>query len=190
MDTLGFIVLMTLLAALLYSPLYIGTLLNRKRNEEIKQRVYSGRFMTAEEFEKDRLIKGFTGNYGSRYSDTSGCYIILIFDRPVTDGDFERYRNGYIGQSINVISRVHNHLNGKGNGDVYADIKYGKYVYVKIITCPISELNSLEVKLIRAFDRNRLYNRSKGGGAKHEGIPDRQYSGSYSNHCEERKKDK
>lgn len=174
------ILLIILMSAILYAPFYLGPVLNRGRNEEIRQRVYSGRFMTADEFEKDRMVKGFTGNYGSRYSDTSGCYIILIFDRPVTDGDFDNYRNGYIGQSINVISRVHNHLTGKGNGDVYADRKNGKYVYVKIITCPISELNSLEVRLIKAFDWERLYNKSKGGGAKHEGIPDRSYSGTYS----------
>ena len=179
MDTFGFILLMILLAAVLYSPFYIGPLINKSRNEEIKQRVYSGNFMTADEFEKDRMIKGFTGSYGSKYNDTSGCYIILIFDRPVTDGDFESYKNGYIGQSINVISRVHNHLTGKGNGDVYADKKNGKYIYVKIITCPISELNSLEVKLIGAFDWKRLYNRSRGGGSKHEGIPDRTYSGTF-----------
>lgn len=180
MSTAEFIILLILISAVLYAPFFLGPVINRGKNEEIRQRVYSGMFMTADEFEKDRMVNGFAGNYGSRYSDTSGCYIILIFDRPVTDGDFENYRNGYIGQSINVISRVHSHLTGKGNGDVYADRKNGKYLYVKIITCPVSELNSLEVKLIGAFDWKRLYNKSRGGGAKHEGIPDKSYSGTYS----------
>ena len=174
-----FVPFLILMLLLLISPLAIGAIVKKRRNEKIKERVFSGSFIPAEQFEKDRLVRGFAGNYGSKYSDTSGCYIILIFDRPVTDGDYECYRNGYIGQSINVISRVHNHLTGKGNGDVYADMKIGKHVYVKIITCPVAELNSLEIRLIAAFDRNRLYNKSKGGGSKHGGVPDRQYYGKY-----------
>ena len=172
----AYLVLLMLLAI---APFVIGGVVKRYRNEEIKSRVFNGSFMSAEQFERDRMIKGFAGNYGSKYSDTSGCYIILIFDRPVTDGNYECYRNGYIGQSINVVSRVHNHLTGKGNGDVYADRKNGKYLYVKIITCPVAELNSLEVRLIEAFDWKRLYNKSRGGGTRHEGIPDRSYSGGY-----------
>lgn len=34
-----------------------------------------------------------------------------------------------------MYKRVYNHLTGHGSGDVYADVKYGKYVYVKFIAC-------------------------------------------------------
>ncbi len=173
----AFVFFILILAVICFVPYIVGAYIRNTRNEEIRRRVFSGAFISAEQFERDRLIKGFAGRYGSYYSDTSGCYIILIFSNPVTDGNFQSYKNGYIGQSVTVISRVHNHLTGKGNGDVYADRKNGLYIYVRIITCPVAELNDLEVKLIGAFDWNRLYNRSKGGGSKHEGIPDRPFSG-------------
>ena len=176
MGTEFFLFMALFLVAILSLP-YLGPLINSGRNERIRERVFSGRFMTAEEFERDRMVKGFAGNYGSRYSDTSGCYVILIFDGPVAGGDFGGYRNGYVGQSVNVIARVHSHLTGKGNGDVYADRKNGKHVYVRLITCPVEELNSLEVMLIGAFDWKRLYNRNRGGGSRHGGVPDRPYSG-------------
>ncbi len=162
-----FVFFIVLLFILSISPYVIGAIIRNSRNEEIREKVFSGSFMSADEFERNRMIKGFTGNYGSKYSDTSGCYSSLIFNNPVTDNNYECYANGYIGQSIHVISRVHNHLTGKGNGDVYADRKNGKFVYVKIMTCSIEELNKLEKDLIAAFDWNRLYNRSKGGGVKH-----------------------
>jgi hypothetical protein len=47
---------------------------------------------------------------------------------------------------------------------VYADIKYGKQVYVKFIPCPPEEMNELEEKLIKDYDATESYNRTKGGG--------------------------
>ena len=41
-----------------------------------------------------------------------------------------------------MCKRVHSHFNGKGNGDVYADIKYGKYV--QFYPCGKNELNKIE----------------------------------------------
>ncbi len=152
---------------------------NRKRRlEEIRRQVLGGDFITAEQFEINRT-NGALGYPNISNSDTSGCYVILIFDVPVMDGNYEDYCHGYIGQSENVVFRVHSHLTGNGNGDVYADKRYGKHLYIKIITCPVEELNSLEVKLIAAFDWNRLYNKSKGGGVGHKGIPDKEYSGTF-----------
>lgn len=70
--------------------------------------------------------------------DKPGCYIILIYKRrPLyhTVQKCKRYNEVYVGQSVNMYKRVYNHLTGHGNGDVYADVKYGKYVYVKFIAC-------------------------------------------------------
>ncbi|MBE6528182.1 MAG: sel1 repeat family protein [Thermoplasmata archaeon] len=168
-----------LMLALCFAPYFIGEANKRSNNERIRDKVFSGNFIPADEFDREWVVKGFAGNYGSKYNDGPGCYIILMFDAPVNDGDYSDYINGYIGQSVNACARVHNHLNGKGNGDVYADRKNGKHLYVKIISCDRSELNSLERQLIASFDKNRLYNKNKGGGVKHGDIPDRTYSGSY-----------
>ena len=164
---------------LIFALPYLGESVKYARNQPIRDMVFSGDFITADRFESDWIHKGFFGNYGSKYVDGPGCYIILMFNSPVSGTDYSHYVNGYVGQSINVCSRVHNHLNGKGNGDVYADRKAGKYLYVKIIPCSKSELNDLEIRLIAAFDFNRLYNRSKGAGSKHEGIPDSRYRGNF-----------
>lgn len=72
----------------------------------------------------------------------------------------------YVGQSVNVLKRVNNHFTGKGNGDVYADFKYG--AKFNITTIPIkgsgfSNLDDLEkdaIKVFKAFDKG--YNKTRG----------------------------
>jgi len=90
----------------------------------------------------------------------------MIFDDFVNDNNFMDYENIYVGQSVNVCKRVHTHFNGKGNGDVYADIKYGKKVYVRIVPCGKERLNIVEKELIRAFNATNSYNNTQGGGKK------------------------
>jgi hypothetical protein len=37
----------------------------------------------------------------------------------------------YIGKSTNVFIRINSHFTGKGNGDIYADWKYGDSFKIK-----------------------------------------------------------
>lgn len=99
-----------------------------------------------------------------RNLDQPGCYVFLIFDSPVQNSNFSKYQNVYVGQSIHVYKRVKNHLSGKGNGDVYADYRYGKYVYVSIYLCDSTELNCLEKELIARYHATKSYNKTAGGG--------------------------
>jgi len=179
MDSGVFFLFIIVAILFIFAIPYLGSAARSSKNEEIRSRVFSGDFVPADEFERNWVVKGFTGNYGSKYRDGPGCYIILIFSKPVLNRDYSDYEHGYIGQSINACSRVHNHLSGKGNGDVYADRKNGKYLYVKVVECSKAELNDLEIRLIGAFDYKRLYNKSRGGGSKHEGIPDSRYKGDF-----------
>lgn len=101
-----------------------------------------------------------------RQTDKPGCYIILIYKRHPfkrTVQRNKRYSDVYIGQSVNMHKRVYNHITGHGNGDVYADVKYGKYVYIKFIPCSSAQLNAYEKGLIIEFDATESYNRTKGG---------------------------
>ncbi|MBQ8806224.1 MAG: GIY-YIG nuclease family protein [Bacteroidaceae bacterium] len=101
-----------------------------------------------------------------RQHDQAGCYVILIYKRRPfikTVKKNKRYQAVYIGQSINIHKRVYNHLTGHGNGDVYADVKYGKHVFVKFIPCDSEQLNKYEKELIRLFKATDSYNRTKGG---------------------------
>ena len=72
----------------------------------------------------------------------------------------------YVGQSVKVLARVKQHLTSHGNGDVYADFKYGDSFTVK--TIPLAEsgyqsLNDLERDAIEAFDAyEKGYNMTRG----------------------------
>ena len=136
------------------------------RMQMIRQTVYSQEFMPIDQFESNWIIhpnSKYQNGMGLKYEDGPGCYIITIYSSPVTDGHFESYDNIYVGQSVKVYQRVHNHLNGKGQGDVYADRKNGKYLYVQIIRCDASELSTNERNLIAAFHATDSYNKTRGG---------------------------
>lgn len=72
----------------------------------------------------------------------------------------------YVGQSVRVFSRVKQHFTGHGNGDVYADFKYGDSFTIKTIPLAGSgyqSLNDLERDAIEAFDAySKGYNMTKG----------------------------
>lgn len=72
----------------------------------------------------------------------------------------------YVGQSIHVIKRVHQHLTGHGNGDVYADFVYGRQFELFLVPLAHSgfeSLNALEkstIKVFHAYDKG--YNKTRG----------------------------
>lgn len=71
----------------------------------------------------------------------------------------------YIGQSKSVYSRVNNHFTGHGNGDVYADYKYGDDFSIRLIALKGSgfkTLNELErnaIAVYKAYDKG--YNKTR-----------------------------
>ncbi|MBQ9947254.1 MAG: GIY-YIG nuclease family protein [Oscillospiraceae bacterium] len=139
---------------------------NRRKitNSRLRRKIRSGKFIHYTEFEENWITEDSEGNQtGYKYNDFSGCYVIMIFEKKVHFNRFKNYDNIYIGQSVNVCQRVHNHFSGKGKGDVYADIKYGMEAYVRIIPCKVKKLNDMEKKLIEAFNATESYNKTKGG---------------------------
>ena len=72
----------------------------------------------------------------------------------------------YVGQSIRVLSRATQHFTGHGNGDVYADFKYGDEFTVSTIPMQGSgyqSLNDLERDTIAAYDaQTKGYNMTQG----------------------------
>lgn len=134
----------------------------RKNRRQLRKLLRSGEFLSWQAFEENWI----TGDGGFKYQDTPGCYVILSFKRPANPRHLERYDDIYIGQSIHLCQRVHNHFNGKGNGDIYADIKYGRYVYVSLIPCRQKDLNDNERMLIEAFNATESYNKTRGGAKR------------------------
>ncbi len=72
----------------------------------------------------------------------------------------------YIGQGKKVFDRVNSHFTGKGNGDVYADYKYGAPFKIKMISLSNSgfnSLNELEKNAIMTYDSySNGYNKTRG----------------------------
>ena len=110
----------------------------------------------------EHFNKAYSANYGN---DRPGVYIILLYEPDQRDLTTRNYSDVYVGQSLTVYHRIRQHFTGHGNGDVYADIKYGKPAYVKIVFCEEQKLNSLEKKYIAEYNATNSYNSTKGGGA-------------------------
>lgn len=111
----------------------------------------------------NRVIGGFRCQFA-----TSGCYLILIGSNRSTSRNIWRtYKEVYVGQSVGLARRVYQHFTGHGNGDVYADIKYGKRVFVKFFPCKKKDMNRLECRLIEIFNATHSYNRTIGGSKKY-----------------------
>ena len=72
----------------------------------------------------------------------------------------------YVGQAKNVFSRVNSHFTGHGNGDVYADYKYGDEFTIKMIELKGSgfkTLNELERSAIKTYNAYaKGYNKTRG----------------------------
>ena len=72
----------------------------------------------------------------------------------------------YVGQAKRLYFRVNQHFTGHGNGDVYADYKYGDIFTIKIIALAnsgFSTLNELEKEAITYYDAYRRgYNKTRG----------------------------
>ncbi len=72
----------------------------------------------------------------------------------------------YVGQAKKLFFRVNQHFTGHGNGDVYADYKYGDDFSIKIIKLTdsgYSDIDLLEKHMIEKYDAyNSGYNRTSG----------------------------
>ena len=130
------------------------------RSRGVKQRVRAlarnASEMSPEEFfrvySKSRGRRG----YLSRRYDFPGVYIL-----------YNKTRNMYyVGQAASVLARINQHLTGHGNGDVYADFKYGDRFTVTSIRLRgsgFSSLNELERHAIAVYKADSAgYNKTKG----------------------------
>lgn len=76
----------------------------------------------------------------------------------------------YVGQGKQVLNRVNSHFTGKGNGDVYADYKYGDSWTIRMIALEgsgFSTLNELELHSIDTYNSyEQGYNKTRGNRPK------------------------
>ena len=152
---------------ILFMPIFVGFIginilvQNSKINEinaKIKGLADNTLEMTPEEFMKFRKAS-FGGRGRPSYALTknfAGVYIL-----------FNKTKNMYyVGQGKEVLNRVNQHFTGKGNGDVYADYKYGDEFKIKMIALEnsgFSSLNELERHTISVYNAySKGYNKTRG----------------------------
>ena len=130
----------------------------RKIKKQIRGLANNTLEMTPQEFFKMRNTS-FGGKGCPSYANTlnfEGVYIL-----------FNKTKNMfYIGQAKRILDRVNQHFTGHGNGDVYADYKYGDKFTIKMIALKHSgfkTLNELERNTIMTYNSYaKGYNRTRG----------------------------
>ena len=140
-----------LIALGIFVLVFIGCMIAGKQNEtkkrERQEKIASSSF-TPQQF--------FAYRKSGIMPNVPGVYII----RNITNG------KNYVGQAQNVSDRINQHFTGRGNGDVYADYKYGQEFLVSIVPFANSgyySLNDLERAMIELYDAYELgYNRTRG----------------------------
>lgn len=121
----------------------------------------AGNQMPAEQFLQNWEIQNGAGVHaGEGYMAFGGCYVIATYDHVVKKGDFSKFRDLYVGKAQSIGASVHADLTGKGNVDVYADVKYKQHVYILVYPCPSDKLDELEASLVTALDADQSYNKA------------------------------
>ena len=152
-DNLIMLIIIVFLSALVYRIYKIYA-----TKEKIRSLANSEIEITPEQFlSLRRQSAGRKGNqHISTTMDFAGVYII-----------YNKSKNKYyVGQGKRVFKRVNDHFTGHGNGDVYADYKYGDKFTIKMISLAksgCSSLNELERNAKMTNGANKTgHNRTRG----------------------------
>ena len=153
------IVVTVLFAAIIIGvAVYFRVAKQTELDETLEQLAAGTKAMTPEEFFELRNYS-FGGQGRPKYAKTKNFEGVYILHNKTKD----LY---YIGQAKKILDRVNNHFTGKGNGDVYADYKYGDKFVIRMIALEGSgfeSLNELERNMIAKYDAvSKGYNKTKG----------------------------
>lgn len=148
------------LCIIVFSICLLFIILDKLRDLRIKHKIKSladeQTPITPTEFFDLRKKKANGKKYISTDEDFQGVYILYN----------ETKKLYYVGQSIHVLKRVNAHFTGKGNGDVYADYKYGDNFIIRMIELQnsgFSTLNQLERHAIKTYNAyTKGYNKNRG----------------------------
>lgn len=164
MDKLIFLPLLMMLfwfLLLIFVYVYVFKVIIRRRkelDEKIEALANESLEMTPSEFLRMRAAS-FGGRRNPSYAlsrNYAGVYILFNQSKDMY----------YVGQGKQVFNRINAHFTGKGNGDVYADYKYGDYFTIKTISLEnsgFSTLNELERYTIMKYNAYyKGYNKTRG----------------------------
>lgn len=162
MEFVLFVLFAFTLSSSLIAYVIYSILMERKEKIAIREQIdylaKNALELSPQEFFEMRNKK-FGGRGGALYSNNfifSGVYILYNQSKDLY----------YVGQGKKVFDRVNSHFTGKGNGDIYADYKYGDKWTIKMIALDHSgfdRLNALEkytIEIYNAYEKG--YNRTRG----------------------------
>ena len=136
--------------------IYLSVFFRRSTARRIHRLAKNKTAMTPEEFAEFRLEKDSKGLTMSAAHNFPGVYLLYNETKSIY----------YVGQGERVLDRVNMHFTGKGNGDVYADYKFGDRFSIRIIGLKSSgfdTLNELERYAIEEYRACETgYNRQRG----------------------------
>lgn len=167
MDNLNYAPVLYGVMAALISFVLFAVFLYTQQAEQTKRRqeIMKSVPITAKDFLANWHVGGRKSKLGYSSINQPGCYVIII--NPITqDNGDVHYEAVYVGQSVHVCTRIRQHLTGHGNGDVYADMREGKNVQIRIVPCEKQDMNRIEKELIAAFHATDSYNKTRGGSRK------------------------
>lgn len=161
----------TLIILIICAVIFVSTLiyfgvkrvkLKDKIKKQIKLLASNNLEITTEEFFAIKK-KSFGGKGSPSFAKTqnfAGVYILYNATKNIY----------YVGQGKGVLDRINAHFTGRGNGDIYADYKYGDIFTIRTIALAGSgytSLNELERDTIATYHAYTLgYNKTKGNKDK------------------------
>lgn len=144
-----------LMVVLIKVIVFIVRIIYKRKNARTLYRfMYHSKELSPEIFLTLRNVKNKTYNY-AKYN-VPGVYILKNETKDMY----------YVGQGKKVLDRVYNHFSGRGNGDVYADYKYGDTFSIRVVALSSTHyknLNDLEreyILLLNAYSNG--YNKTRG----------------------------
>lgn len=149
--TLGLYLIISFGVLLLTITIVVAIIINRKKFIEQRNEDFRSKGITPETFFQIRKEQ-----IEYKLDDISGVYIIYN----VTQDMY------YVGQATRLYFRINQHFTGHGNGDVYADYKYGDdflIAYIPLNDSGYSSLDALERAKIAEYNAcDNGYNKTHG----------------------------
>ena len=97
------------------------------------------------------LYSDFETRYQDDPKEECGCYVMTVFNGPVTNQNFQNYERAYVGGSQTLHKEIHKVLNHQRLSRAYRDIQEGKQIYIRIIPTSPTEINATQQKLIETY---------------------------------------
>lgn len=107
------------------------------------------------------LVRDWAGEGKYKAADGLGCYMLLVFDHEVTDGNYEGYQEVYVGKANKAYKGAYAQLTGHGKcKEIAKDYKNkNRYVYVQARFYDKEDVNKMERTLVGSMKAQESYNK-------------------------------